>query len=91
MAANIGSGYAKTYGGIIVARIFVGVGASAALAISGATVRLPLFTKVSDQGLMKSRYAICFFKVNVGNSWVSTLWLSPTALILVPLREDMSP
>jgi predicted MFS family arabinose efflux permease len=38
MAGNIGTGYAKTYATAVLARVFVGVGASAALAISAATV-----------------------------------------------------
>ena len=38
IAANLGSAYAASYGGLIVARIFVGVGASVALAVGGATV-----------------------------------------------------
>lgn len=36
--ANVGSGYARTYGTEIVSRMFVGVGASVALAIGGATI-----------------------------------------------------
>jgi hypothetical protein len=38
MGANIGSGYAPGYAQQIVCRCFVGVGASVALAIGGATV-----------------------------------------------------
>ena len=42
IASNIGSAYATTYGREIVSRIFVGVGASVALAIGAATVRFRL-------------------------------------------------
>ncbi|KIM77704.1 hypothetical protein PILCRDRAFT_613073 [Piloderma croceum F 1598] len=38
IASNIGSAYATTYGGEIVSRIFVGVGASVSLAIGAATI-----------------------------------------------------
>lgn len=38
LASNIGSAYAKSYGTEIVSRAFVGLGASVALAIGGATI-----------------------------------------------------
>ena len=38
IGANVGSGYASTYAREIVTRCFVGIGASVALAIGGATV-----------------------------------------------------
>ena len=38
MVANIGGGYANSYAGQVVGRVFVGLGASVALAIGGATV-----------------------------------------------------
>lgn len=41
IGSNVGSGYASTYAREIVSRVFVGIGASVALAIGGATVILP--------------------------------------------------
>ena len=38
LGGNVGSGYASTYAREIVTRCFVGIGASVALAIGGATV-----------------------------------------------------
>ena len=38
MAANIGGGYANSYSGQVVGRVFVGLGSSVVLAIGGATV-----------------------------------------------------
>lgn len=43
MGANIGSAYAPSYGTQILTRCIVGVGASVALAIGGATVSLASF------------------------------------------------
>ena len=37
-ASNLGSGAAKTYGGLIVGRLFCGIGASLPLGLGAATV-----------------------------------------------------
>jgi hypothetical protein len=72
MGANIGSGFAKSYATILVSRVFVGVGSSAALAISAATVSW--FLQVQLPYLTLRRFVICSFKENAESSWDSMPW-----------------
>lgn len=55
IASNIGSAFAKSYGTEIVSRVFVGVGASVALSIGGATVRAFVFILSAASIVLTSR------------------------------------
>ncbi|KAF2099946.1 MFS general substrate transporter [Rhizodiscina lignyota] len=81
IAANIGSGYAKTYATEIVSRVFVGVGASVALAIGGATICDMFFQ--GERGRYMGFYALAltngphfgpiaggFVALNLGWRWI---------------------
>ncbi|KAH8802526.1 major facilitator superfamily domain-containing protein [Xylogone sp. PMI_703] len=97
MASNIGSGYAKTYATEIVSRVFVGVGASAALAISGATICDMFFQ--GERGKFMGFYALAitngphfgpiaggFVALNIGWRWIffiNAIMLGAVTLLLI--------
>ncbi|KIN08655.1 hypothetical protein OIDMADRAFT_175426 [Oidiodendron maius Zn] len=97
VAANIGSGYAKTYGGVITSRVFVGVGASAALAISAATICDMFFQ--GERGKFMGFYALAitngphfgpiaggFVALNIGWRWIffiNAIMLGSITLLLI--------
>ena len=81
IVSNVGSAYAKTYATIIVSRIFVGVGASVALAIGGATICDMFFQ--GERGRFMGFYALAltngphfgpiaggFIALNLGWPWI---------------------
>ncbi|KAF2092454.1 MFS general substrate transporter [Rhizodiscina lignyota] len=94
IAANIGSGYAATYAGQIVARCFSGVGASVALSIGGATICDMFFQ--GERGRFIGFYALAitngphfgpiaggYIALNLGWRWIFFIHSIILGMILV--------